>query len=103
MPIPDFQTIMLPALKFADRHGEHTLRQGTDYLADEFSLTPEEQAQLLPSGRQPTFYNRVSWARGYLKQAGLLKVTKHNHLAISERGKEVLSTAPSKIDMKFLE
>lgn len=103
MPIPDFQTLMLPSLKYANRHGEHTLRQATDALAEEFGLTPEEKAQPLPSGRQPTFYNRVSWARGYLKQAGLLRVTKHNHMTITERGKQVLAANPTKIDMKFLE
>ena len=62
MPIPDFQTLMLPVLKFAAQNGDHTLRQATDYLAQQFSLTPDELAQRLPSGRQPTFYNRVSWA-----------------------------------------
>lgn len=103
MPVPDFQTLMLPVLKFADSHGEHTLRQATDFLADEFSLSEEDRSQLLPSGLQPTFYNRVSWARGYLKQAGLLQTTSHNHLIISARGKEVLARNPSKIDMKFLE
>ncbi len=103
MPLPDFQTLMLPVLKFAASHGEHTLRQCTDFLADEFRLTEEERALLLPSGRQPSFYNRVSWARGYLKQAGLLSPTKHNHLTISERGTEVLERKPTRIDMKFLE
>jgi restriction system protein len=102
VPVPDFQTIMLPALRFAASHGEHTLRQATDHLADEFHLTEEDRNQLLPSGRQPTFYNRVSWARGYLKQAGLLQPTRHNHLTISKRGTDVLSKNPSKIDMKFL-
>jgi len=103
MPIPDFQTLMLPVLKFANEQGEHTLRQATDHLAEEFGLTPEERAQLLPSGRQPTFYNRVSWARGYLKLAGLLQPTEHNHMTISTRGRDVLKSAPAKIDMKLLE
>lgn len=103
MPIPDFQTLMLPVLKYAAQQGEHTLRQVTDALAEEFVLTAEELAQPLPSGRQPTFYNRVSWARGYLKQAGLLAATKYNHMAITERGKDVLKANPHRIDMKFLE
>lgn len=103
MPIPDFQTLMLPVLRFAAHRGEHTLKQAVEYLADEFALTSEERAQLLPSGRQPTFYNRVGWARAYLKQAGLLESTRHNHLTISERGKEVLASAPDRIDMGFLE
>lgn len=103
MAVPDFQSLMLPVLKFAQSYGEHTLRQATDALADEFQLSEDDRAQLLPSGRQPTFYNRVSWARGYLKQAGLLHATKHNHLVITPRGKDVLALNPPRIDMKFLE
>jgi len=103
VPVPDFQTLMLPVLRFANEQGEHTLREATDFLAGELELTPEEKAQRLPSGRQPTFYNRVSWARGYLKQAGLLEPTRHNHMTISGRGRQVLSSAPPKIDIKFLE
>jgi restriction system protein len=103
MPIPDFQTLMLPVLKYADGHGEHTLRQATDSLAQEFGLTPNEVAELLPSGQQPTFYNRVGWARTYLKQARLLSLTSYNHLTITERGKQVLAEKPTRVDMKYLE
>ena len=103
MPIPDFQTLMLPVLKYADSNGEHTLRQATDFLAQEFELTPGEMTELLPSGRQPTFYNRVGWARTYLKQARLLELTRYNHLAITDRGKQVLAEAPTRVDMKYLE
>lgn len=103
MSIPDFQTVMLPALKYAATREEHTLREATDFLAAEFGLTDEERSRPLPSGRQPVFYNRVSWARGYLKQAGLMEATRHNHLRITDRGKQVLAANPAKIDMKFLE
>jgi restriction system protein len=103
MPIPDFQTLMLPVLKYTDTHGEHTLREATEFLAKEFELTPAEVPELLPSGRQPMFYNRVGWARTYLKQAQSLELRSHNHLAITERGKQVLADNPTRIDMKYLE
>ena len=103
MTIPDFQTLMLPALRFAASRDEHTLREATDFLADEFSLSDQDRTTLLPSGSQPVFYNRVSWARGYLKQVGLLEPTRHNHLRITDRGREVLRSGPSRVDMKFLE
>lgn len=41
-------------------------------LASHFSLNEEEKSKLLPSGQQPIFYNRVGWARTYLKKARLI-------------------------------
>lgn len=103
MPIPDFQTLMLPVLKFAETRDEHSLSEATEYLANEFTLTDEERARLLPSGTQPILYNRVGWARTYLKQAGLLGPTRRNYLRLTDRGREVLENDPPRIDMKFLE
>lgn len=103
MAIPDFQTLMLPVLRYAEAQEEHSLSEATDYLAREFDLSAEERNQLLPSGRQPIFYNRVGWARTYLKQAALIELTRRNYLRITERGREVLQSDPGKIDMKFLE
>jgi restriction system protein len=103
MPIPDFQTLMLPVLKFASEHDEHSLREAVEYLKKQYSLTPEEEAETIPSGKQPIFYNRIGWARTYLKQAGLLEPTRRNYLRITNRGKEVLSENPARIDMKYLE
>lgn len=52
MAIPDFQTIMLPLLKFCADSFEHTRKDTIDYLAREFTITDEERRQLLPSGSQ---------------------------------------------------
>ncbi len=72
-------------------------------LAEKFQLTQEERQQLLPSGKQSTFSNRVHWAKGYLKQAGLLKYPARSHFIITDEGKKVLAGKPKKIDSKFLE
>ena len=76
MKIPDYQSIMLPLLKFAGDQEEHSLRQAIDALAQEFQLSDEERKQLLPSGQQEVFNNRVAWARTYMKKAGLLDSTR---------------------------
>lgn len=39
-------------------------------LADEFRLSEAERKELLPSGRQATFDNRVGWARTYMNEEG---------------------------------
>ncbi len=72
MAIPDYQTVMLPLLKFLADGVEHSLREAIDALADEFSLTEAERTEMLASGQQAIFNNRVGWARTYLKKAGLL-------------------------------
>ena len=59
MAIPDYESIMLPLLRFAGDEQEHSFREAIEVLASEFQLTEEEQKELLPSGRQPTFDNRV--------------------------------------------
>jgi restriction system protein len=102
MSIPDFQTLMLPVLRYASSVDEHSLREATEFLADEFSLTTEEREELLTSGRQPVFYNRVGWARTYLKKSGLLETSRRGYLKLTDRGKEILESNPSRIDMSFL-
>ncbi len=102
MSIPDYQSIMLPLLEFAGDKKEHSLRETIEILADVFSLSSEERKHLLPSGRQATFDNRVSWARTYLSKAGLLQATRRGYYRISERGLNVLKQKPEKIDNKFL-
>jgi restriction system protein len=72
MSIPDFQTIMLPLLELADNGKEHKLSEAISYLAAHFNLSDTERRELLPSGKQARFDNRVGWACTYLKKAGLL-------------------------------
>lgn len=103
MPVPDFQTIMLPLLRFAADGIEHSMSDAREELAEEFALTPEERAELLPSGRVRRFDNRVAWAKVYLTRGGLLISERRAHFAIAPRGREVLVTPPARIDISFLE
>ena len=103
MAIPDFQTMMLPFLRAAMDGEEHQMIDIRMKLADEFQLTEMEITELLPSGKQSRFINRVAWAKVYLAQAGLLDTPKRGTFRISERGRELLSNPPDAIDIKFLE
>lgn len=102
MPIPDYQTLMLPLLRFARDGAEHPFREALDKLADEFSLTDDERAELLPSGTAHVFGSRVGWARSYLKQAGVLEAPKRGVFRITVAGKALLDTNPVKIDNNLL-
>lgn len=101
--IPDYQKIMLPLLKYAEDSQEHHIRDAIEQLADEFKLSEEERRELLPSGQQAVFDNRVGWARTYLKKAGLLESTKRGYFKITERGLKVLKDRPTEIDANYLE
>lgn len=87
--IPDYQTLMRPVLEAA-ANSEVSNNYVIEKLADEYNLTEEERTELLPSGKQATFSNRVQWAKSYLKQAGLLEYTRRSHFIITDLGKKAL-------------
>lgn len=103
MSIPDFQTVMLPLLRFVSDGKEHSKRDSVDTLAKEHKLTDQELKELLPSGQQPVFDNRVAWAKAYMTKAGLLESTRRGFLKITQRGLEVLRKNPPAINTKFLD
>jgi restriction system protein len=103
MPIPDYQTCMLDLLRLTSDGAEHTLKDAVPALADIFQLTNTERTELLPSGQQAVFHNRVAWANTYLKKAELLRSPRRGVFTITDRGKKVLAQNPPKIDLKLLE
>ena len=102
MAIPDYETVMLPLLKALSDREEHSAWRTIDELASQFNLTAAERKELLPSGLQEIFYNRVGWARTYLKKAGLVVSAKRGYWCITERGLDVIRQNPPKIDVQFL-
>lgn len=102
MPIPDFQSIMLPLLVRLRDGREHANQETLDALGLHFSLTEDERTQLLPSGRQGVFVNRVAWSKNHLKAAGLIESPRRGLYKIASRGTEVLNTNPNRIDLRLL-
>ena len=100
--IPDFQSLMRPVLECA-KDGEVRIGDTVDLLANRFELSEEERNELLPSGRQTRFANRVHWAKSYLKQAGLVKPTKRAHFVITDRGKTALVDSGAEINRAYLQ
>lgn len=90
MKIPDYQTTMLPLLNFVSDGKEHRVREVIEALSDHFALSEEERLELLPSGKQPKFNNRVSWAGTYMKVADLIEKPRRGYLKITERGRSLL-------------
>ncbi len=102
MPIPDYQTVMLPLLKITADQKSHRLDEVVEKISDEFKLSDAERSQLLPSGVTQIINDRVGWARTYLKQAGLIQYPQRGFSAITSRGQEVLKSDLPRIDVKFL-
>jgi restriction system protein len=100
--IPDYQTLMRPVLEcVAD--GEDSNINVVEKLAESFKLTDEERSELLPSGKQTRFTNRVHWAKSYLKQAGLVSSSRRGYFVITERGRAALADPAIQINNTFLE
>src|SRR5437773_3938006 len=94
---------MLPLLKLATDGQPHPLAEAREALTTQFGLTPADRDELLPSGRQSKFSNRVAWAKSYLQQAGLLVSPRRGYFQLSPRGQEVLKSPPARVDIRFLE
>ncbi len=102
MPIPDFQSLMLPLLRIAGDHQEHSLTEATDILSDQYGLSESERHEMLPGSRQTRINNSVGWASAYLRRAGLLERTGRGRFCITEHGAAVLEGSPPRITIGFL-
>jgi len=101
--IPDYQSIMLPLLNSISDGQTYKFRDVVNSLSDQFQLSQEEKKELLPSGTQAIFDNRVGWARFYLKKAGLIVSEKRGTMQITEAGKSLLEKNITELNAKDLE
>lgn len=103
MAVPDYQSVMLPLLSFAqERKEEISTDDAVSALAAKLGLIEDDLKEMLPSGLQRTFVNRVGWAATYMKKAGLLEPTRRGYYRITQRGQELLEKKPAKITVKLL-
>lgn len=102
MTIPDYQSLMRPLLAYGQDGAEKNIREAVSSIAKQINLSEEECEQLLPSGKQTIFSNRVHWARTYLDKAGALKRTRRSHFVVTDRGKKLLVENPDRINVAVL-
>ncbi|MEM1316078.1 MAG: restriction endonuclease [Pseudomonadota bacterium] len=93
---------MLPVLRLM-AEGRGSVKDCLPHLVREFSVSGEEQAVLIPSGRMSVLASRTHWARTYLSKAGLLRSPRRGLHEVTDLGRETLSSAPPAIDNAFLE
>ncbi len=101
MPVPDYQSLMLPTLRLA-AGGETRVADVSERIADDLGLSQDERDELLPSGRQRLLHNRIHWAKFYMSKAGLIASPARGRFAATDKGKSLLATAPERIDVALL-
>ena len=102
MPVPDFQSLMLPVLKALSGGAETPISEVRARVTTTEGLTPEEVRELLPSGKQPVFTNRIAWAVAHMSHAGLVEKVRRGVYRLTSEGEHLLVQAPTRIDLKVL-
>jgi restriction system protein len=102
MAVPDFQSFFKPLLDIAADGKEHTMREAREKIAAEFNLNQDDLSELLPSGTQTKFDNRVAWEKSYFVQAKVLESPRRAYLKITERGRHLHEQGHARIDIKVL-
>ena len=103
MAIPTYEELMLPLLKLLSDKNTYKNKQCNEILSKQFNLTEEEKRETLPSKKSPIFYNRVNWAKTYMKKAGLVEAPKRGEVRITTLGEQLLKENPKQIKSKDLE
>lgn len=100
--IPDFQLLMLPVMELLKDNQTHTFQEVLEFLIVRFQLTGEELRVYVPSGQQPLFKNRATWAISYLKNAGLIRYVKRAVYQITDLGHTVFTDNITGITTQYL-
>ena len=101
MPIPDYQSLMLPVLTIA-AEGEARVPTASSRIADQLGLSEDERDEMLPSGAQRLLHNRIHWAKFYMSKAGLIESPKRGVFVATQTGRALLATKPDRIDVELL-
>lgn len=102
MSIPDFQSFFYPFLKLSSDNQEHSLNDVRNYMTNHFSLSEEDKSEMVPSGTQTKFDNRIYWTKSYFIKAKLIESTKRAHFKITKRGTSFLNKFQGDIKIKDL-
>ena len=103
MPVPDFQSLMKPVLEALSDGAATRISEVRARVAAAEALTPGDLREVLPSGRQSVFANRVAWAVTHMARAGLVERVRRGSYRLTEDGGKLLAQAPTRIDMRTLQ
>jgi restriction system protein len=102
MAVPKYNELMKPLLMAIKDGKTYKVNDVAAILAKQLKLSSKDLSEMLSSGSQTVFKNRVGWAKTYLKKAGLLDNPARATIVITEAGKKVVEENPNKIDDEYL-
>jgi restriction system protein len=102
MPVPDFQSFFRPLLDIAADGKEHSIQEARESIAKSMALSDDDLKELLPSGIQRKFDNRVAWAKSYFVQAKVLESSRRGFFKITTRGIDLHKRGHQRIDVRIL-
>jgi len=101
MTVPDYQSLMGPALSALIDGEAKTTREHREQVAVALALTEDDLRETIPSGA-PLFSNRLHWATTYLAQAGLVARPKRGVVQITPLGTRTFRERGESIDNSLL-
>lgn len=101
--MPNWEGFMLPTLKVMSDGQIRHKRELQPLVADEINLTDQQRNDMLPSGNQLRWLNRIDWGLSFLTRIGALERAKRAHYVITDAGREVLKKFPHQLSVRDLE
>ena len=102
MAVPPFHAVLHPLLEVLSDGKEHRASDISEAVAERLGLTMEDRAELLPSGKQRRYANRIGWAKTYLVKSGLVEVPRRGTARITERGRRALASTGT-VTLEYLQ
>ncbi len=99
MAIPSYDSCIYPLLQTLAAYPDGAkASELQDRTADRLGLSAEERAEILPSGAQMVFRNRIGWAHDRLKRQQLSESPRRGWWRITPTGRLFLAAHPDGID-----
>lgn len=92
MALPKYDELYSPFLTVIADGQVHNAKSVASDAAALLHLSTEDLSEQLPSQRQTVFVNRLSWAKTYLKKAGLVDSPSRGNYVITQEGKRLLDS-----------
>ena len=93
--MPNWEGFMIPTLQVLSDGEVRHWREFQPLVADRAKLTDEQKQELLPSGSQLKYENRIGWGVSFLTNVGALSRPRRGHYTITEAGKQLIAMFPN--------
>lgn len=93
--MPNWEGFMIPTLKVMSDGAVRHWRDFQPLVADLAQLTDEQRKEMLPSGGQLKYQNRIGWAVSFLTNVGAIDRPRRGHYQITDAGRQLIELFPN--------